>query len=209
MGFYPVALDLSGKLCLVVGGGVVALRKVRALLFSDAVVRLVSPDLTPELRELQTQSKLKYRSGYYQTTDLDGVFLVICAAGDPATNRQVAADCAARNLPLNVVDQPELCGFLVPAVVRRGDLTIAVSTGGKSPLLARKLRERLERDFSPQYGEYLDLLAEARQRTLNSVRDPAKKRDILEDLVSPEILTLLAENRLDLVKERITLLLRA
>ena len=203
MGFYPVALDLSGKLCLVVGGGVVAERKVGSLLLCDAVVRLVSPDLTPGLADLSARGRLIVRQGAYQTSDLDGVFLVVCATGDPATNRLLAADCTDRNLLLNVVDQPELCGFIVPAVLKRGDLTIAVSTGGKSPLLARKLREKLERDFGEQYGEYLELIAQLRQKVLRESRDPEKKLEFLEYMVSEDVLALLSDNRLDLIKERL------
>ncbi|MCL2766384.1 MAG: bifunctional precorrin-2 dehydrogenase/sirohydrochlorin ferrochelatase [Peptococcaceae bacterium] len=203
MGFYPITLDLGGKSCLVVGGGAVAERKVGSLLACDALVRLVSPELTPVLRDLVADNKVSARFGCYTVSDLDGVVLVVCATDNREINRQVAADCTARNLPVNVVDQPELCSFLVPAVVRRGDLTIAVSTGGKSPLLARKIRESLEQSYGEQYGEFLDLLSRYRRGVLEKIPDEKKKRDILEQMVSAEIFALLEENRMDQVKERL------
>lgn len=203
MGFYPVTLDLGGKLCLVVGGGSVAERKVKSLLACDALVRLVSPELTPLLRDLGGGSSVEIRLGCYRESDLDGVALVVCATDDSGINRLVATDCTARNLPVNVVDQPELCSFFVPAVVRRGDLTIAVSTGGKSPLLARRIREDLEHSYGEQFGEFLELLSQYRQKVLREIPEQGKKRDTLENMVSAEILALLTDNRLERIKERL------
>lgn len=203
MGFYPVTLDLSGKVCLVVGGGQVAERKVRSLLACDAVVRLVSPDLTPILRDLADGNKVCYKPDRYQISDLDDVFIVICATGDSEINKRVAADCAARNLPVNLVDQPESCSFFVPSVLRRGDLTVAVSTGGKSPLLARKLRESMEQSYGEQYGEFLELLSQFRRIVLRDIKDQDLKRDILEDMVSADILALVRDNRMERIKERL------
>jgi precorrin-2 dehydrogenase/sirohydrochlorin ferrochelatase len=128
---------------------------------------------------------------------------VVCATDDKELNGRIATDCAPRNLLVNAVDQPELCNFLVPAVVRRGDLTIAVSTGGKSPLLARRLREELEGRYGEQYEEYLDLLAELRRQVLRQAPEAREKQEILESLVSGEILALLRDNRMEQVKERL------
>lgn len=203
MGYYCVALDLSGKLCLVIGGGLVAERKIRSLRECGAAVRVVSPDLTQNLSAMAASGEIFYRRGRYCPADLEGVFLVVSAADDENVNRQVAADCHQRHLLVNIVDDPEKCNFLVPATVRRGALTIAVSTGGRSPLLARKIREELSLTYGPQYGDFLDLIAGLRQDVIHHTADDRKKKEILEDMVSDEILADLKNCRMDRVKERV------
>ncbi|MCL6638539.1 MAG: bifunctional precorrin-2 dehydrogenase/sirohydrochlorin ferrochelatase [Firmicutes bacterium] len=200
---YTISLDLSGKLCLVVGGGQVAERKVRSLLECGAGVKVVSPGLSPGLRALAAEGRIDYREGPYVTADLDGVFLVIGATDREEVNRRVADDCAARNLVVNIVDDPGKGNFFVPAVVRRGDLTIAVSTGGRSPMLARKIREELERAYGPQYGDFLEILGRLREKVIENESDENRKTEILERFVSEEILGLLKAGRLETVKERL------
>ena len=203
MGYYPVFFDLRGKLCLVVGGGRIAERKVASLLDSGARVLVVSPELTPVLEGLKARGAISHRSGKYQQSDLAGVFLVICAVNDKNINQNIAADCNENNLPVNVVDQPDLCSFFVPAVMRRGDLTLAVSTGGKSPLLARRMKEELENRYGDHYGEFLDMLAAHRQVVIRQVKDESKKKEILEKMVTDEVLDLLRDNLMEQVKERL------
>lgn len=200
---YLISLDLSDKECLVVGGGSVAERKVRSLLECGARVRLVSPEISPGLESLAGEGRISCRNGYYQASDLEGVFLVIGATDREEVNRQVADDCAARNLVVNIVDDPGKGNFYVPAVVRRGSLTIAVSTDGKSPLLARRLREELEETYGAQYEEFLEMLGGLREDVIKSVPDDEKKREILESLVDDVVLGLLKEGRMDQVKERV------
>lgn len=200
---YFISLNLTGKTCLVVGGGQVAERKVHSLLECGARVVVVSPSITPGLTKLIGEDKLVYRQGYYMVADLDGVFLVIGATNREAVNRQVADDCAARNLIVNIVDDPAKGNFFVPAVVRRGDLTIAVSTDGKSPMLARKIREDLEKTYGAPFGEFLELLGTLRQEVIRNVADQSIKKEILENLVDGEVLSLLKEGCLDKVKERL------
>jgi precorrin-2 dehydrogenase/sirohydrochlorin ferrochelatase len=200
---YTISLDLFQKDCLVVGGGQVAERKVRSLLECGARVKVISPEITPGLGKLAAEGLILYREGFYQDIDLTGVFLVIGATDSEEVNRRVADDCAARNLVVNIVDDPGKGNFFVPAVVRRGALTIAVSTEGKSPMLARKIREELERAYGPQFSEFLELLGQLRERVINNETNEQKKRNLLEELVSEEILDLLKEGRLELVKERL------
>lgn len=201
-GRYMISLDLSGKTCLVVGGGQVAERKALSLAECGARVKVVSPGLTPRLRELAGKEQILFREGVYNSGDLEGVFLVIGATDSEETNRRVADDCAARNIAVNIVDDPSKGNFFVPASVKRGPLTIAVSTGGKSPLLSRKIREELERLYGPQYALFVDMLGEMRENVINSIADEQKKREVLESLVSDEILDLLKKGRLEQVKER-------
>lgn len=176
-------------------------RKVRSLLEAGARVRVISPGLTADLQALADAGAIEYRRGEYHPDDAEGAFLVISATNDPAANRVVAENCRERRILLNAVDDPENCTFFVPASIRRGDLTIAISTGGKSPLLARKLREKLEREFGPLYGDYLALLGQIRHNIIRSVSDPAKKAQLLEALVAPEILDALENGDYDRVKE--------
>jgi siroheme synthase-like protein len=161
--YYPVFLNIRGKKCLVVGGGAVALRRVEALLEHGAHVTAVSPCVTDGIRELAADGKVALVSEKYQTHNLQGMTLVIAATDDPATNRRVAREAAGRRIPVNVVDAPELCNFIVPAVVRRGDLTIAVSTGGESPALARKMRVQLEKQFGEEYAVLTRLVGDVRR----------------------------------------------
>ncbi len=200
-GRYLVSLDLNKKRCLIVGGGSVAERKAQTLLDCGASVYLVSPDVTPLLESMIQDGIIIYREGCYSSSDLAGVFLVIGASGREDVNRQVAVDCLARNLIVNIVDDPAKGNFFVPATFRRGSLEIAVSTGGKSPLLARKIREELERTYGAQYGEFLDMLSGFRKDIIQNVADPEKKKEILESLVDERVLGLLKEGRMDLVKE--------
>ncbi len=200
---YPISLDLTNKGCLVVGGGLVAERKVRSLLDCNAQVRVVSPEISPGLKSLVEDGLVAYRQGCYYTSDLEGVFLVIGATNRQDVNQKIADDCSARNLVVNIVDNPTMGNFFVPAVVRRGSLTIAISTNGKSPLLARKMREELEKTYGPQYEEFLDMLAELRKDVIHNVHDNDKKRGILENLVDDKVLNLLKEGRMDMVKERV------
>jgi precorrin-2 dehydrogenase/sirohydrochlorin ferrochelatase len=186
---------------LVVGGGLVAERKVRSLLEAGARVRVISPGLSSALQTLVDAGEIEYRPGIYRSGDVEGAFLVISATNDSEVNRLVARDCTARRILLNAVDDPEHCNFYVPATVRRGDLAIAISTGGQSPLLARKIREQLEREFGAHYGDYLALLGGIRHNIIRNVADPVQKAQLLEALATPEILDALRNRDYDRVKE--------
>ncbi len=201
--FYPVCLDLRGRKCLVVGGGKVAERKVKSLLQCGASVWVVSPSLTNGLAELAEKKQIHYSHRHYSSEDLRACFLVISAAGDLNINRKVADDCLAHNIPVNVVDEPDRCSFIVPSVMRRGDLCIAVSTGGKSPLLAKKIREGLEELFGPEYAEYLELMGALRKKIIQEVPDKQSRQKILESLLNSDILELIKKGERKLVKEKV------
>lgn len=202
-GRYSLSLDLYQKVCLVVGGGTVAERKVESLLECGAFVRVISPEITSGLETLAREGQIDLEIRQFSPTDLEGVFLVIGSTNQETVNRQVAEEGAARNLLVNIVDDPGKGNFFVPSIVKRGSLTIAISTEGKSPLLARIIREELETVYGPQYGEYLDLVGDLRQAVIRNVKDPEKKRKILESFAGDVILSLLKEGRIDEVKERL------
>lgn len=187
-GIYPVALKLEGRLCVVIGGGTVALRKVESILEAGARVRLISPNVTPELQGLADEGRIEVVTRPYRSGDVEGAFLVISATNNTIVNREVAAECAARGILINSVDDPENCTFYVPASVRRGDLVISISTGGKSPMLARKIREQLEEQYGPLYGAYLELIGQIRHNIIRSVQETEEKNALLKALSSPEIL---------------------
>lgn len=150
---YPIVLDLTGRPCLVVGGGAVALRKVAGLVEAGARVTVVSPWLTPALLRLATEAPLRWRPREYAQGDAAGFTLVIVATDDRAVNAAVAAECRERGIWVNCADDPARCDFILPSVLRRGALTVTVSTGGQSPTMARLVREELDallpRDIAP------------------------------------------------------------
>jgi siroheme synthase-like protein len=159
---YPAFLSLAGKRVLLVGGGGVAARKARALARCGALVKIVAPRVSPAaLRHAAAAEKRRFRPG-----DLAGASLVICATSDEKLNARVSALCRRRGIWANVVDRPRLCDFILPAVVRRGRLAIAVSTGGASPYLARHLRRRLERFLTPEDARIAETLHNMRPRLL-------------------------------------------
>ncbi|MEK7848331.1 MAG: bifunctional precorrin-2 dehydrogenase/sirohydrochlorin ferrochelatase, partial [Chloroflexota bacterium] len=151
-GYYPVFLQLRGRLCVVVGGGEVAQRKVEALVEAGARVRVISPSLSPRLSQLAASGQVGAEPRPYATGALKGAFLAIAATDDPEANRQVVREARRRRVLLNVVDEPRACSFIMPSVVRRGELVLAISTGGLSPALSRKVREDLEAHFGAEYA---------------------------------------------------------
>jgi precorrin-2 dehydrogenase/sirohydrochlorin ferrochelatase len=198
-----VALNLENKSCLVIGGGQIAERKVRILLECGGLVKVVSPQLTTVLAKLAQSGAITHRRGVYKASDLAGAFIVIAATSHNGVNRQVAEDCRKYNLLVNVVDDPSSANFFVPATVRRGSLQIAVSTGGKSPLLARRIREELEELYGDIFEEFIDFLGGVRDRIITDVADPGQRSLLLRNLIDPETLSLLREGHLDRAKERV------
>jgi len=160
---FPLFVVLEGRPCVVLGGGLVAERKVDALLAAGAVVTVVSPTLTPALARLVAVGRVAHVARAYAEGDLVGAALAIAATDDGRVNAAVAAEGRARGVWVNAVDDPVHCDAIVPAVVRRGAVTVAISTGGASPALARTIRERLEHALPPAYGVLLDIAGEARR----------------------------------------------
>lgn len=202
MAHYPVNLDLEDKRCLVVGGGEVAERKVEMLLDFGGRVVVIAPELTPRLESLAADSSVEHVACTYRPGMLKGAFLVIAATDEPEVNHAVAEEARHLGILVNVVDDPDFCSFFVPAVVRRGDLVIAVSTSGRSPSLARRLRERLEEELTPAYGDLADLLGELRDEVKAKYSDPADRTDAYCRILDSETLSLLSEGKRDEAIER-------
>jgi precorrin-2 dehydrogenase / sirohydrochlorin ferrochelatase len=183
MKYYPVNLDIRNRSCLVVGGGAVATRKVQGLLDCGARVTVVSPRASDPILAMVRQNRLQYRQRPYQAADLETVFLVIGATDDETTNRRIASDAEALNLLCNIADRPQVCNFILPAVVHRGDLIIAVSTSGASPALAKNVRRELERQYGPEYADLLRLMAAIRKRLLSTEHAPEAHKPLFEQLI--------------------------
>jgi len=174
--YYPIFMDLHAQPVLVVGGGAVALRKVQTLLHHGALVHIVSPQLVPKLRELIDEKTCFWLKKDYSVEDIQPAILVFSCTEKKEVNAQVAKDANVQHRPVNVVDDPESCSFIVPSIMERGDLKIAVSTGGSSPIVARQVRAELQSLYGQEMADYLALLKTWRgvaKRTL-----PSEKRSI-------------------------------
>lgn len=192
--FYPVFVDIEGRRCLVVGGGPVATEKVEKLLEHGAVVRLVTPATTDSLAALVASGAVaEHRPRAYRPEDLDGCFLVIAATNLDAINRMVWQDAEARGLLCNVVDVPPLCNFIVPSIVRRGELALAISTGGASPVVAKHIRRELEGAYGPEWAALVDLLRDVREDLKVRYPDMPSRRDAVERLMATDVVRRLAD----------------
>lgn len=187
MDLLPIFMNVRDRRALVVGGGEVAVRKVGLLLEAGAAVHVVSPALVPALQEQVDSGAISCRHGAFVPSDLDGVALVVAATDDEAVNRQVSELAQARNLPVNVVDNPALCSFVMPSIIDRSPVQIAVSTGGASPVLARLLRARLESAIPAAYGRLAQLVETFRDKVKARFKDTNARRNFWEHVLQGEI----------------------
>lgn len=200
---FPAFLNLANKNCLIIGGGKVAERKVRDLLDYDARITVISPGAENNIKHWANQGIITWKPRGFQVTDLDGVFLVFLATDDRNLNHQVVSLCRNQQILVNAVDDPPNCDFYVPSVIRRQSLAIAISTEGKSPLFARKMREELEQLITAEYGEFVEILGEQRELIKTQVADITKRKEILVSLVYSDILELLKAGEKEKVRERV------
>jgi precorrin-2 dehydrogenase/sirohydrochlorin ferrochelatase len=187
----------------VIGGGSVARRKVETLLEYGAEVHIVSKALAPELREHVAQNRILHLGEEFKERFLEDAFMVIAATDDYALNRQVSHKAKEKRVLINAVDQPEDCTFIVPSILRRGDLLIAVSTSGKSPAMAKRVRETLERDFGDEYGAFLRLMGHLRREILERGLSQRENRQLFQDLVNSDLLELIGREAWNEVAERV------
>jgi len=183
---FPMFMKLEGRHCLVVGAGEIGESKIAGLLETGARVRVVALAASAAVREWAAAGRIELELGPFSPDDLDGVFLVVVATSSRRLNQQIYSEAQKRGVLCNVVDVPDLCDFFYPAVVRRGDLQIAVSTSGQSPSLAQKIRQQLEQQFSHGYAAWVAELGETRRLILASDLDQERKLDLLHSLASRE-----------------------
>ncbi|MBU0729084.1 MAG: bifunctional precorrin-2 dehydrogenase/sirohydrochlorin ferrochelatase [Proteobacteria bacterium] len=188
MSYFPICLDIRNRYCIVIGGGNVAQRKVHALIAYGGKVTVISPEIISELAELQKTGKLEWIDRAYQKGDLTGAFLVIAATDDPDVQATISNEAEEKNILLNVADVPKWCNFILPATIRRGDLTVSFSTAGKSPALARKLRKENEERFGEEYEILLKILGEVRETVLAQGRPHEENKTLFHNLLDCDML---------------------
>jgi len=162
--YYPVFLNIYKRQCVVVGGGKVALRKVERFLEQGAIVQVIAPNLCPEVNRLAMNRAINVVRRNYEVGDLKEAYIAIAASTDTDTNRRTAIEAKSQGILVNVVDDSEQSDFITPSCLRRGELTIAISTAGRSPALARKIRARLEKDFGEEYASLVTMIGEVRSQ---------------------------------------------
>jgi precorrin-2 dehydrogenase/sirohydrochlorin ferrochelatase len=188
MKYYPVCLDLKNRKCAVVGGGKVAERKVQSLLKAKARVKVISPRISPGLRRLAAAKKISLARSVYQKRSLKGAFLVIAATDDEKINRRVSCDAARLRILSNIVDLPQASDFIVPALVEKKGIMLSVSTSGKAPCLARRIRLDLSKKFIPAYAGVLSLAEALRKKLKGRLRQPADRKAVLNRIINSGML---------------------
>jgi precorrin-2 dehydrogenase/sirohydrochlorin ferrochelatase len=183
--FYIACLSLSGRRCLVIGGGEIGLEKVEGLLACDGVVTLIAPEAEPTLEEYAREGSIRWeRRAYAGASDLEGAFLAIAATDDTDVNISVYEDAERRAMLVNVVDVPPLCNFILPAIVRNGPLAIAISTAGASPALAKRMKREIEGQFGEPYARLAVLLGEVRGWAKGTLATYQERKEFFEGLVN-------------------------
>ncbi len=197
MRYYPVNLDIKNRNCLVVGGGSVGTRKVMTLLKCGATVTVVSPVVTEQLLKLADNVSLILKKRPYRTSDLDGMFLVIGATDNENLNQQISTDANRLNKLCNIADRPKVCNFILPSIVNRGDLVIAISTSGKSPAFAKRLRKHFEKEFGEEHAELLRLMGAIRKKLLSKKHEPEAHKHLFEQLLDTKIIEMIRDRKKD------------
>lgn len=201
--YYPIYLDIENRLVVIIGGGNVCARKAETMLRYGARVAIVAPEFTEEIEQWARDGVLSIRRKSYDHSDLEGATIVIASTDDTSVNEQVAFDCRARRIPVNVVDVTPLCEFIVPAIIESGSIQIAVSTGGKSPALARTLKEDLQRLVGPEYAEVNDVLGSLRDAAKAVLPTDTDRKRFFDGILARGILGMLREGRRDEAYETI------
>lgn len=193
--YYPVFLRLTGRLAVVIGGGSVAERKVKTLVRHGAQVLVVSPEVTSEIELLEDECDVTIERRGYVRGDLENAFVVVCATDVPEVNQAVFEEAEDRGCLVNVVDVPELCNFIVPSVVRRGPLQIAISTSGAAPAVAKRVRRRLAAEFGDEWEVYVTLMGDVRGLVMERVPDPAERKRMFESMADSDVLDRIASGK--------------
>jgi precorrin-2 dehydrogenase/sirohydrochlorin ferrochelatase len=183
---FPMFLKLAGRPCLVVGAGSIGESKIASLVDASADVRVVAPEATPQVQSWAGLQKITWLQRAWEPSDLEGMFLVVAATSSPDLHQRIYDEAHRRGVLCNVVDVPDLCDFYYPAIVQRGALQIAISTGGQSPALSQRLRKELEDEFGPEYEAWLAHLVDEREKLFAAKLDPEERKRFLHDLASAE-----------------------
>lgn len=200
MKYYPAFINLKDKKAVVVGGGKVAERKVRLLINAGASVKLVSPDITGNIRKLAEKGLLSHIKRNYKASDLQGAFIVIAATSSEELNTRIARDAGYL---VNVVDMPSEGNYIVPSIVKRGPLTIAISTEGTSPAVSKAVRKEIESHYSREFALYLRFAETVRKRVMKKITHAGKREKFLQSLASDELINTLREKGFTKAKNKV------
>lgn len=203
MALYPINLNISGRLCVIVGAGAVAARKIAALLPCDARIRVISPKLSADVKQMVDENKLEWLSRTYRYGDLRGAALAFALTDRPEVQQQITTEARELGIPINVADNPEACTFQTAATVRRGNLLLSVSTSGGSPALAAAIRKELASQFGQEYGDLVKLLAMIRQPTVGQSSSQENQKLFLEQILKTNVLDLLKRKEWRLLHEKL------
>jgi precorrin-2 dehydrogenase/sirohydrochlorin ferrochelatase len=206
---YPISLNIHNRLCVVVGGGQVAERKILSLLPERARVQVISPQVTETLAALAHSGELRWLARPFCSGDVDQAFLVFAATDKREVNEAVQREAEAAGILVNVADAPEQCSFQVPAVLRQGALILTVSTSGRSPALAAQICRQLEAQYGPEYAILLNLLAQVRDQALLHIQDSRKRRMLFQNLLDTDILRWIQTGQWDQIEQHIQTLFGA
>ena len=201
MKYYPVYIDISKSKCVVVGGGEVAERKVERLLECDAGVVVVGSELTPKLEAMKNDGRISHIPDNYQNGYIEGARLVIGATDSDEVNKRIYRDSRERGILVNIVDDPAKCDFIVPSVFQQGDLSIAISTGGKSPSLARNLRKELEQRYGHEYKILLNIMGNIREEVIARGKPSEENKKLFESVLNSDILQQIRKKNWDEVRK--------
>jgi precorrin-2 dehydrogenase / sirohydrochlorin ferrochelatase len=191
---FPMFLKLSGRPCVVVGAGAIAESKIASLLEAEAKLTVVAPEVTEQVRAWAESKALKWRARVFAAEDLHGMFLVVAATSSAALHEQIFQEATRRAILCNIVDVPPLCDFYYPAVVQRGALQIAISTSGRSPALAQRLRKQLEEQFGPEYEAWIEELGKKRDGLQAAKMDADERKRMLHEIASEEAFALFRQS---------------
>ena len=205
--YYPINLNIRNRKCLVVGGGSVGSRKANTLLECGAKVTVISPELTAVLLGLAEKKAIEWISRPYDESDIRGVFLVIAATNDYRLNHRIYLDARKFNKLCNIADQPEACDFILPSIVRREDLVITVSTSGKSPAYAGKVKQKLENCFGNENAVFLRMMGSIRKRMLSESDDAKSHKILFEKIVYSDIVELIKGGLIDQINDKLNKIL--
>ncbi|MDR2861858.1 MAG: bifunctional precorrin-2 dehydrogenase/sirohydrochlorin ferrochelatase [Syntrophobacterales bacterium] len=204
MKYYPVFLDIAGRPCAVVGGGEVALRKTQRLLQCHARVLVIAEKLTAPWQDLPGKDGLRFICKAYDPRHIEGMFLVIGATNREDVNERVFQDARKRQILVNIVDDPGRCDFILPSLVERGDLSVAISTGGKSPAMAKRLRQELENTLGAEYETALEIMGDIRRIVRERSQPSHDNQKIFAQLIYSDMLRLIREKDWDTLRKLIT-----
>ncbi len=193
MKYYPVFMDIKDKSCLVVGGGSVGLRKAATLQKCGAKVKVISRQFSNKFNNIQTVS-INFKKKEYEKKDIKGMFFIFAATDNHDLNQTIKNDAARLNILCNIADSPDQSDFILPSIVDRGDLVLAVSTSGSSPAMAKKIRQELEHFFGPEYAQFLTLMGNIRKKILLSDHSPDNNRQVFHTLIDKGVLELIKNN---------------